>query len=312
MAELEASIAAAAAAAKGSRGRGRGRGRTRGSGRGRGRPPLPGAGRGVPPGRFGAMSAPLFEAPGGSRRGRSVSFAGDYDDDFGEDSDDNAGRSAARVSKRQVAKHLQRMLENQGQWEAPRGSMPAVPAALPTEAWEALAQTAPEAADVTCAAADLASSIRYFTGADEGAQGGPVAEIGMLARCSTILAAASGLVECQDALTKTERERLGLEDPMSLPEPSLPSNSANPGPSKGGPPAAVVPAPAPIPTQAPAAMMAPAMPQMATLPAAQVALGGMQVTAPQFMGMGLPGGINPMLAFAMLQQQMNPGNGPAS
>ena len=361
MAELEASIAAAAAAQ--GRGRARARGRARGSGRGRGRPPLAGGSTGGRVGTgnrasFGVTSLLFDSAPaGGSRHRRSVSFASEYDEDFLGDSDDNAaGKSAARVSKRQVAKHLQRMLENRGQWDAPKGgAQPAVPAALPAEAWDALAQTAPEEAQVTCAAVDLASSIRYFAGASEISSQGEsgnssIVEAGTLAHCSVMLAAASGLVDCQDALTKTERERLGLENPVSLPEPTLLSNIApqQPGDPNNEPfapamavqsgvqavPPAVQQTVQQLPLQVPNMTMPP---QMGTVPlpggvawqmqmpmpvppsvaGMQISAGGMPVPVPvppQFMGMGLPGNMNMNqmhpMAFAMLQHQMGQGNGP--
>ena len=242
MEDLEASIAAAAAAAA-ARGRGKGRGGARGRGRGargRGRPPLPGGG--LVAGRaFGAL--PTFNygfaggagGGGGSRRMRNVSFAEDYDIEAGDS--DLTGRHASRITKRQIAKHLQRLVENYGQWDAPRGGSQAapsvIPPSLPSEAWEALANAAPETAELACAAADLASSVRYFETAAAVGNGGhaedAVAEAGSLARIGTVLAATSGLVDCQDALTKVEGDRLGLDDAaaVQLPDPTVPLNFAN-------------------------------------------------------------------------------------
>jgi CW-type Zinc Finger len=245
MEDLEASIAAAAAAAvrgrgKGGRGGARG-GRGRGA-RGRGRPPLPGGGFAAGGRGFGAL--PAFDqygigggggsgaGGGGSRRMRNVSFAEDYDIDAG-DSDLTAGRHGSRMTKRQIAKHLQRLVENQGQWEAPRGgaaaALPVIPPSLPSEAWEALANAAPDTAELVCAAADLASSVRYFESAGSAAEHA-VAEAGLLARLGAVLAASSGLVDCQDALTKVERERLGLDEAVvtaPLPDPTLPLDINN-------------------------------------------------------------------------------------
>jgi len=239
MEDLEASIAAAAAAAVRGRGKGRGGARGRGRGaRGRGRPPLPGGGGGFVGGRV-SGALPSFDhygfgagagGSGGSRRVRNVSFAEDYDIDAG-DSDGIASRHGSRITKRQVAKHLQRLVENQGQWDAPRGGAiavaPAIPPSLPSEAWEALGNAAPDTAELACAAADLASSVRYFESAGIGAEH-VVAEAGALARLGTVLAASSGLVDCQDALTKVERDRLGLDEAVAagagapLPDPTQP------------------------------------------------------------------------------------------
>ncbi len=237
MEDLEASIAAAAAAAVRGRGKGRGGARGRGRGaRGRGRPPLSG-GAGFVGGRaFGAL--PSFDqyglggggagGGGASRRNRNVSFAEDYDIEAG-DSDLTAGRHGSRITKRQVAKHLQRLVEHQGQWDAPRGGATAtaaaaltIPPSLPSEAWEALANAAPETADLACAAADLASSVRYFESNGPAEQA--VVEAGVLARLGAVLAASSGLVDCQDALTKVERDRLGLDEAAGtpLPDPTEP------------------------------------------------------------------------------------------
>ena len=224
MAQFEATIAAATAAqAAAAPARGRGRGRASSSSRGRG-----GRGRGRPP-LSGSRGPSLFDYGGPApRKMRSVSFLDDEDEDGGEaDSDDDAaaglpgGRTIPRPNKRQIAKHLQRLLENQGQWEAPRGAAAhAVPAALPSEAWESLTHAALDtAADLACAAADLASSVRYFEGPGNAAQE-VVTEVATLTRLGTMLAAASGLVDCQDALTKAERERLGLEEIAILPDPN--------------------------------------------------------------------------------------------
>lgn len=241
MEDLEASIAAAAAAAVRGRGKGRGGARGRGRGaRGRGRPPLPGGGVG---GRTSGALPSVDQygfgggaggSGGGSRKMRTVSFAEGYDVDAG-DSDVIAGRHGSRITKRQVAKHLQRLVQNQGEWDVSRGGAtgvaPAIPSSLPSEAWEALGNAAPDTAELACAAADLASSVRYFEGAGNGAEHA-VAEAGALARLGAVLAASSVLIDCQDALTKVEKDKLGLDEAVAgagarLPDPAQPLDINN-------------------------------------------------------------------------------------
>jgi hypothetical protein len=65
-------------------------------------------------------------------------------------------------SRKQCAKHFQRLLRNQGSWEPAQASGAAQPVPPPADVWEGLAQHVPELAAAACAAADLSSCIRYF------------------------------------------------------------------------------------------------------------------------------------------------------
>lgn len=219
MEQLEANIAAAAAAR--GRGYGRGRGLSRGRGRGRGRPPAGGK-HGVPSimgpakaleGAFGLGLAPV---PG--RTKRTVSFVEDFDGD--EDSEmAEAGRPGSRLTQRQVIKNLQRLLENHGQWEPLRGSVTPLPAALPPEALESLAHGSDESREVLREASDVCSSLRYFVGAESSESFKAASEdMGSMVRLATMLAAASGLVESQELMSKGEIESLGLDGIATLPE----------------------------------------------------------------------------------------------
>lgn len=204
LSKIEASIAAATAAVQTSRGS-RG-GRPRKSGRGK-----------TPSAIMTKYVAPM-EAVGAtkSKRGRSVSFA---DEDEFESYEEEAEPQSTRLSRRQAAKNLQRILENQGQWENIRGGVdpPSIPTAMPSEAWEALGHAGEDAATLACDAADLASSFQYFMddGMNEG--GSIAAEVGAVTRLAILFAAAVGVVNMQDSLTKADRERLGLEGQIELP-----------------------------------------------------------------------------------------------
>jgi len=108
--------------------------------------------------------------------------------------------------------------------------MPAVlPPALPSDAWDALGQAAPQLAETACAAADLSSSMSYFYGqgaAASGAQIEAAVEVGAIARLSVMMAAASGLVMAEDSLSKDEHEKLGFNGDLYLPEVIVPASVA--------------------------------------------------------------------------------------
>lgn len=222
MEQLEASIAAAAATcgAVGSNGRG-----SREKKRGRGRPPS----------RAGAQHANLVQTskgmqqPLGGRPRRTVSFADDLDEDLlteeeYQEQTDLASRPSSRMSKKQIIKVLQRLIENRGQWEGGRArvSNRGVPSQLPDEVLQSLqeCETPQPILDLLGKACDISSSLKYFQGSRQNqALDNAVTEVGMVTRLITMLAAVSGLVDAQEGLTKQEIEYLGLDGIAKLPDP---------------------------------------------------------------------------------------------
>lgn len=155
------------------------------------------------------------------KRARSVSFALDGNESL--ESDYEEGPQNTRLGRRQVAKNLQRIVQNFGQWESIRPAVepPVIPAALPPEAWDALANAGEDVSSLACDVADLASSVRYFVGEEPSTTSPEIAEIGALARFTTAFVAAVGLANVEDSLTKIDRERLGLAENVELPPPKL-------------------------------------------------------------------------------------------
>ena len=113
------------------------------------------------------------------------------------------------IGRKQQAKHFQRLLENQGSWEAARGQAAAGLVPPPQEGWESLAQHVPELAEVACEACDLASATRYFVG--PGSSAAAAEEADSLARLALMLASAAGLGANADVLGEEERQRFGLD-----------------------------------------------------------------------------------------------------
>ncbi|KAL4452000.1 hypothetical protein ABPG75_007662 [Micractinium tetrahymenae] len=212
---LTAGLLASTSGGKGGRGRGKGRG---GRGRGRGRQSAAGRGGG------GAAAEPSSVDYFAGRRVKpgAPNYREDSDDDLDflseeKEEEPQAPLSGGRSARRQQSaytKHFQRLLENQGSWEAARGHTTAGGAAPhmppPAEAWEGLGQHAPELAELACSAADVASSLQYFEGSVLGGVPGSDAA-DAVARLSAMLASAAALVETEDSLTPEERRACCLD-----------------------------------------------------------------------------------------------------
>lgn len=240
MEQLEASIAAAAttSAASGLTGRG-----SREKKRGRGRPPS----------RAGAQHAVQTKGPQmGGRPRRTVSFVDEFDEDIlmeeYQEQTDQSSRPGSRISRKQMLKALKRLVENRGQWEVNRAranDLRAGSNALPDEALQSLQEcAAPQPIlDVLGKACDLSSSLKYFQGPGRNpAFEEATTQVETITRLITMLAAASGLVDAQEGLSKQEIESLGLDGIAKLPDPG---NPLDPEPSIQSLPAVTQPFQAP-------------------------------------------------------------------
>lgn len=159
------------------------------------------------------------------KKSKNISMMSDeYDDQFDSEITPGIGRPPSRLSRKQISKNLQRLVDNEGQWDTQKSGWSMLPGPLPAEAWESIGMTAPDAAVAACRAVDLASSMKYFEvfAAGNEKKQEIANDVGAMARLTTMMAAASGLISTKDVLTDAEKERYGIVDGASLPNPEMP------------------------------------------------------------------------------------------